>query len=116
MEGAAGSYGRLVEALERAFPRDMFESVRDRRKAIRQAARAVLPNATETKIFVTANVRAWRHFIEMRAAATADWEIRDLALMVLDVLQREAPLLFGDFSVQELPDGTRTATPVHSKI
>ena len=116
VEGAAESYGSLVEALERALPRDMFESVRDRRKAIRQAARAVLPNATETKIFVTANVRAWRHFIEMRAAATADWEIRKLALIVLDILQREAPLLFGDFSVQELSDGTRTATPVHSKI
>ena len=52
----------------------------------------------------------------MRAAATADWEIRSLALIVLEILQREAPLLFGDFSVQELPDGTRTATPVHSKI
>ena len=113
---AAASYDRLTDALDKAFPREMFESVRDRRKAIRQAARAVLPNATETKIFVTANVRAWRHFIEMRAAATADWEIRSLALIVLGILQREAPLLFGDFSVQDLPDGTQTASPVHSKI
>ena len=113
---AAASYDRLADALDEAFPREMFDSVRDRRKAIRQAARSVLPNATETKIFVTANVRAWRHFIEMRAAATADWEIRSLALIVLEILQGEAPLLFGDFSVQELPDGTRTATPVHSKI
>ena len=116
VDDAAASYDRLADALDKAFPREMFESVRDRRKAIRQAARAVLPNATETKIFVTANVRAWRHFIEMRAAATADWEIRSLALIVLEILQREAPLLFGDFSVQELPDGTQTASPVHSKI
>ena len=116
VDDAAASYGRLADALDKAFPREMFESLRDRRKAIRQAARAVLPNATETKIFVTANVRAWRHFIEMRAAVTADWEIRSLALIVLEILQREAPLLFGDFSVQELPDGTQTATPVHSKI
>ena len=116
VDDAAASYDRLTDALDKAFPREMFESVRDRRKAIRQAARAVLPNATETKIFVTANVRAWRHFIEMRAAATADWEIRSLALIVLEILQREAPLLFGDFSVQDLPDGTQTASPVHSKI
>ena len=35
-----------------------------RRKKAREAARSVLPNATETKIFVTANARALRHFIE----------------------------------------------------
>jgi thymidylate synthase (FAD) len=52
----------------------------------------------------------------MRGAVFADWEIRGLAVRVLEILQREAPLLFGDFSVSELPDGTRTAAPVHSKI
>ena len=116
LEKASSSYGELVTALEKALPADRFEVARDRRKAVRQAARAVLPNATETKIFVTGNVRAWRHFIEMRGAAFADWEIRGLALRVLEILQREAPLLFGDFSVSDLPDGTRIATPVHSKI
>jgi thymidylate synthase (FAD) len=35
-----------------------------RRKTARQAARSVLPNATETKIFVTANARGLRHFLE----------------------------------------------------
>ena len=40
-----------------------------RRKLARQAARSVLPNATETKIFVTANARALRHFIEMRGSS-----------------------------------------------
>ena len=83
---------------------------------VRQAARAVLPNATETKIFVTANVRAWRHFIEMRGASYADWEIRRLALAILDILREEAPLLFGDFTVGKLPDGTSTATPKYSKV
>ena len=113
---SAASYDKLADALDRGLPQDIFETKRDRRKAIRQAARAVLPNATETKIFVTGNVRAWRHFIEMRAAETADWEIRQLALIVLEILREEAPLLFGDFSIEELPDGTRTATPVHSKV
>lgn len=116
MTDASISYDKLVNALEVGLPGDMFESARDRRKAIRQAARSVLPNATETKIFVTGNVRAWRHFVEMRGANTADWEIRELALSVLELLQREAPLLFGDFSIGELQDGTRTATPAHSKV
>ena len=116
LEQASSAYVELVSTLEKSLPKEMFSHPRDRRKAVRQAARAVLPNATETKIFVTANVRAWRHFIELRGADFADWEIRSLALRVLDVLQEEAPLLFGDFTVEELPDGTKTATPAYSKV
>jgi len=116
LETASSSYEELVSALDKSFPDDMFESQRDRRKAVRQAARAVLPNASESKIFVTANVRAWRHFIEMRSAPYADWEIRQLAIKILGILQKEAPLLFGDFTVSELSDGTKIATPIYSKV
>ncbi len=116
IENAAKGYVELVKALESAIPRERFELATDHRKAIRQAARAVLPNATETKIFVTANVRAWRHFIEMRGSAFADVEIRRLAIMVLEALQVEAPLLFGDFTIETLPDGSKTATPQYSKV
>ena len=116
LDGATASYSKLADALATVLQREKFSSATDHRKAVRQAARAVLPNATETKIFATANVRAWRHFIEMRASPFADWEIRRLALNVLEILQREAPLLFGDFSVEELPDGTRIATPTYSKV
>lgn len=116
LANAALSYDALVDALEVALPRERFASATDHRKAIRQAARAVLPNAAETKIFVTANVRAWRHFIEMRASRYADAEIRRLALLVLNILQTEAPLLFGDFTIEELPDGARIATPKYSKV
>ena len=116
LEKASSAYEELVSTLEKSLPEEMFSHPRDRRKAVRQAARAVLPNATETKIFVTANVRAWRHFIELRGADFADWEIRSLALKVLEILQEEAPLLFGDFTVEELPDGTSIATPAYSKV
>ena len=88
----------------------------DKRKAVRQAARSVLPNATETKLFVTGNVRAWRHFIEMRAAVHADREIREVAMMILYKLQEESPLLFGDFEVNALPDGSSVAVPMWSKV
>ena len=87
-----------------------------RRKRARQAARAVLPNSAETKIVVTANARAWRHFIELRGSAAADVEIRKLAIAVLRVLQREAPAIFGDFQIESHPDGTQTASTPHSKV
>lgn len=77
-----------------------------RRKAARQAARSVLPNATETKIFVTANARALRHFLEMRGSVHAEPEIRKLANKMLDLLQAESPNLFGDYQRVPLPDGT----------
>lgn len=67
------------------------------RKRARQTARSVLPNATETKLFVTANGRAWRHFIEQRGSKHAESEIRMLAYEIYRVLEREAPNLFGDY-------------------
>ena len=47
-----------------------------RRKMAREAARGVLPNSTETKIVATANVRAWRTMLELRAGEGAELEIR----------------------------------------
>ena len=52
----------------------------------------------------------------MRGAAFADWEIRNLAIIILKILEQEAPLLFSDFTIDELPDGTLTAKPKYSKI
>ena len=116
VEQASESYNRMVEVIDESLPRKGFVRATERRKAVRQAARSVLPNATETKIFVTGNVRAWRHFIEMRASAYADNEIRRLAIMVLKLLQKEAPLLFGDFEISRMDDGNEIATPEHSKV
>lgn len=81
-----------------------------RRKQARQAARAVLPNATETRIVVTGNYRAWRHFIAMRATEHADVEIRALAVECLRQLQKAASNVFADFTISTLPDGTEVAS------
>jgi len=86
------------------------------RKAARQAARSVLPNATETKIFVTANARALRHFLEQRGSASAEPEIRKLAGIVLDVLQKDSPNLFGDYTRTALPDGTDEINTPYRKV
>ncbi|MBB2990149.1 thymidylate synthase (FAD) [Mycolicibacterium iranicum] len=81
-----------------------------RRKQARQAARAVLPNATETRIVVTGNYRAWRHFIAMRASEHADVEIRRLSIECLRRLVEVAPQVFSDFEITVLADGTEVAT------
>ncbi len=80
------------------------------RKQARQAARSVLTNAAETKIVVTGNYRAWRHFIAMRATEAADVEIREVAVACLRLLQHVAPNVFTDFDIASLADGTEIAT------
>jgi thymidylate synthase (FAD) len=87
-----------------------------RKKRARQAARAVLPNCAETKIVVTGNARAWRHFVEMRGSGSADVEIRRLAAAVLRLLRDEAPHMFGDMQLVPQPDGTDTVETPNSKV
>jgi thymidylate synthase (FAD) len=108
------TYVRMVEKLLEKFKDEPDRT--QRRKMARQAARSVLPNATETKIFVTANARALRHFIEMRASRHAEVEIRKLAIQVLRLMQKEAPHLFNDYQLTALPDGTFEATTPHRKV
>ncbi|GAB2672074.1 FAD-dependent thymidylate synthase [Gordonia jinhuaensis] len=102
------AYGELLAALEAKFA-DVPNAIL-RRKQARQAARSVLPNATETKIVVTGNYRAWRHFVGMRATEHADVEIRQLAVECLRQLKEVAPTVFGDFEIGTLADGTEVAT------
>jgi thymidylate synthase (FAD) len=105
---ALASYEKLLAGLEERFADEPDRTLR--RKQARQAARAVLPNATETRIVVTGNYRAWRHFIAMRATEHADVEIRDLAVACLEVLQTEVPNVFADFAISALPNGSRVAS------
>lgn len=69
------------------------------RKSARGAARSVLPNSISTQIMVTANARAWRHFIALRGAMPAEDEIRQLACEVAKIMRKEAPNLFMDVKV-----------------
>jgi thymidylate synthase (FAD) len=108
------AYMQLVAMLAETFKDEPDRTLR--RKLARQAARSVLPNATETKIFVTANARALRHFIEMRASRHAEVEIRKLAVRVLQLMKVEAPNLFDDYQLVPLGDGTFEATTAHRKV
>lgn len=106
-DASRAAYVELLTALE-----DKLESVSSsalRGKQARQAARSVLPNATETKVVVTGNYRAWRHFVSMRASEHADVEIRRVAVECLRQLAAVAPDVFGDFEISMLPDGSEVA-------
>ncbi|NUS73620.1 MAG: FAD-dependent thymidylate synthase [Corynebacteriales bacterium] len=107
-EASQQAYTELLEGLEEKFADEPNGTLR--RKQARQAARSVLPNATETRIVVTGNYRAWRHFIAMRASESADVEIRALAISCLRELQKAAESVFADFTITPLADGTEVAS------
>ncbi|MEV0946342.1 FAD-dependent thymidylate synthase [Rhodococcus sp. NPDC049939] len=106
------AYTELLEALESKLADE--SSVPLRNKQARQAARSVLPNATETRVVVTGNYRSWRHFISMRATEHADVEIRRVAVECLRQLQVCAPNIFGDFEIVVSRDGTEVARSTFS--
>lgn len=87
-----------------------------RRKMAREAARSVLPNATETKIVATGNARAWRTMLELRAGEGAELEIRRCAVALIRVLQREAPAFFSDFEIYEAEDRRESARVRYHKV
>ena len=87
----------------------------DARKKVQQTARSLLPNETEAPMVFTGNVRALRHIIEMRADAHAESEIRNLALRLFPCLRTVDPILFGDYDLGELPDGTYTVSTKNRK-
>jgi len=57
-------------------------------------ARYVLPNASETKMIVTMNARELHHFFRLRCCYRAQWEIRQLAGLMLGEVKKVAPILF----------------------
>lgn len=67
------------------------------RKQAREAARYDLPGATETKIVVTGNHRAWRDMLQKRYSVHADAEIQALAKELLRQLKMLAPGCYQDF-------------------
>lgn len=111
-DASHAAYLELLAGLEAKFARDQpgERPTLLRRKQARQAARAVLPNATETRIVVTGNYRAWRHFIAMRASEHADVEMRRVSIACLRQLLDAAPAVFADFEITTLSDGTEVAT------
>ena len=88
----------------------------DKRKRVQQTARSVLPNESETILVMSANVRAWRHIVEMRTDAHAESEIRDLFFRIFLCLREAEPILFDDYVIEAFPDGTHGARTDWRKV
>jgi thymidylate synthase (FAD) len=113
-ERANADYRELLVLIEDQVKDE--PSATTRRKRARQTARSLLPNAAETKIVVTGNARAFRHFIELRASPSADAEIRRLALGVLRLMRQEAPHLFDDYRIQTADNGEAYAETEYASV
>jgi thymidylate synthase (FAD) len=60
----------------------------------KEDARFVLPNACTSEIVVSANFREWRHILKTRLSPKAQWEIRNVCTVILDILKENAPNCF----------------------
>lgn len=113
--GEACEGGKVYPPLG-ACPVAVKEAGTDGRKRVRQAARRCLPGETEAPIVVSGNVRAWRNTIDQRVNRHADVEIRRAFYRVLLMLAAAEPLLWEDYSVERLPDGTSEASTPYVKV
>lgn len=61
-----------------------------------QEARAVLPNSLKTEVVMTANIREWRHFLNLRCSPAAHPQMREVALILLEKVHALIPVCFDD--------------------
>lgn len=103
MEKDTESYQKLTEILIEEKAKKLIEKGMDEEKARKRVekesiedARYVFPNACETKVVFTMNVRSLLHFFELRTCTRAQWEIREVAIEMLRLCKEVAPTLFKD--------------------
>jgi thymidylate synthase (FAD) len=89
MEAARLAYDRLVDL---GIPQE--------------DARYLLPNATETKMVLTMNARALHNFFLLRLCVRAQWEIRKVADLMLQLVKPIAPSIFSKAGPSCVRDGT----------
>lgn len=85
-------YNRYVRALYKFFKSNDIRN---------EDARFVLPNAVESGIVISGNLREWRWVVQLRLAPNAQWEIRRITAEILKILQKECPIIFGEFILNE---------------
>ena len=60
----------------------------------KEDARFVLPEATCTELIVTGNLQAWIDFIRLRSGKEVQWEIRQVALKIKELLHEQCPNIY----------------------
>lgn len=67
-----------------------------------EQARSILPNSLKTEIFMTANLREWRHFLKLRTSNRAHPQMREISLKIYKILNEKLPVLFSDILPENL--------------
>lgn len=89
MNGVAEAYGRIVH--------DLLSRGKTRKQA-REAARAILPNATATGIVISGDIRSWIFMLDRRLRPDADAEFQEVAKLMLEAITPVAPSIFEEFA------------------
>jgi thymidylate synthase (FAD) len=97
--------------LELAAQCEQFYSEMVKAGVPKEDARYILPNGTTSEIVISANFREYRHIFEVRCNPRAHWEIRKICMIMLEVMKKEAPIVFGDFQIDR---ETNSATLIES--
>jgi thymidylate synthase (FAD) len=92
-ERALSLFLKLMEDIDNAY-KELSRLV------LVEDARFVLPNATETKMVATANARELMHFLKLRLAPVAQWEIRALAELMFNEVSKVAPNIFNENNIK----------------
>ena len=98
-------YNDFLREAENIVPQDL--SAKEKKRAINSLARNLLPGGQETAIVVTANARALRHFLDLRGNIDGDYEMREVSVLLLKELKKDAPSTFNDFIIATHNDGYR---------
>lgn len=64
-----------------------------------QEARSILPNSVKTEIYMTMNLREWRHFLKLRTEKAAHPQMRQIAIMIYEIFSEKLPVLFEDIVI-----------------
>ncbi len=59
-----------------------------------EEARSVLPNSLKTELTMTANLREWRHFLQLRTSEKAHPQMREVANIIKSLLNSKLPIIF----------------------
>lgn len=62
-----------------------------------EKARSVLPLCLKSELYMTANLREWRHFLKLRTDKAAHYQMRRIANMILDIFKAKLPVIVEDF-------------------
>jgi len=93
MENSQKAYNGISDMLKEKYLNEGLSKSAAEKKAI-EDARYVFPNACETKIIVTMNVRSLLNFFSHRCCNRAQWEIRELAFEMLKQVKKVSPAIF----------------------